>query len=259
MRIRSIKPEFWRSQDISALPIEHRLLFIGLWSYVDDNGVGRDSLASITADLFADDLERDPRETFARVERGLDALSSRGMIRRYVVENKRYVFMTAWESHQKIDRPSKPRYPLPTSTIETLDESSRDTREDDATPSLRARVGTGEQGAGEQGADAAQSAGTNRGSRLPQGWEPTEELRRQMAEERPDVNLYAEHLKFVDHWTAKTGRDATKLDWAATWRNWIRNARATPPSGNRRQNETDQIFSQAAAWAAAQDQKAIAG
>lgn len=30
--------------------------------------------------------------------------------------------------------------------------------------------------------------------------------------------------KFRDHWTAKTGRDATKADWQATWRNWCRSS-----------------------------------
>lgn len=28
--------------------------------------------------------------------------------------------------------------------------------------------------------------------------------------------------KFRDHWVAKTGKDATKTDWLATWRNWCR-------------------------------------
>lgn len=42
MRIRNIKPEFWRSQDITALDKSARLTFIGLWNYVDDNGVGLD-------------------------------------------------------------------------------------------------------------------------------------------------------------------------------------------------------------------------
>lgn len=27
---------------------------------------------------------------------------------------------------------------------------------------------------------------------------------------------------FRDHWVAKPGADATKLDWLATWRNWCR-------------------------------------
>ncbi|MCA1440457.1 hypothetical protein I6F07_09570 [Ensifer sp. IC4062] len=34
----------------------------------------------------------------------------------------------------------------------------------------------------------------------------------------------AEFEKFRDYWCAKAGREATKLDWQATWRNWIRNA-----------------------------------
>lgn len=30
---------------------------------------------------------------------------------------------------------------------------------------------------------------------------------------------------FRDYWIAKSGKDATKIDWFATWRNWIRNSR----------------------------------
>ena len=59
MRIRTIKPEFWRSDDIASLSWDARLVFIGLWSYVDDNGVGRDSLPSIVGDLFAADMTAD--------------------------------------------------------------------------------------------------------------------------------------------------------------------------------------------------------
>ena len=35
----------------------------------------------------------------------------------------------------------------------------------------------------------------------------------------------AEAASFIDYWHAKSGRDATKLDWQATWRNWCRNSR----------------------------------
>ncbi len=31
-----------------------------------------------------------------------------------------------------------------------------------------------------------------------------------------------ESEKFRDHWLAKAGKDAAKLDWEAAWRNWIR-------------------------------------
>ena len=146
MRIRSIKPEFWRSTAISSLPIEDRLLFVGLWSYVDDNGVGIDRLALIAADLFADDLERDPSETFARVSRGILNLFERGRISRYTVNGEPYLSITNWMEHQRIDKPGKVRYPAPTTDDavirETVARVSRDSRS-------RSR------GAGEQGSRGA--------------------------------------------------------------------------------------------------------
>jgi hypothetical protein len=49
-----------------------------------------------------------------------------------------------------------------------------------------------------------------------------------MRTEHPIVDLKAEHAKFVDYWHAKSGKDATKNDWNATWRNWIRRAAERP-------------------------------
>ena len=147
MRIRSIKPEFWRSKDISNLPPEDRLLFIGLWSYVDDNGVGRGELSDIVADLFADDMFKDPRETVARVSRGLARLSEGGLIHLYEVENRPYLSVCSWSRHQRIDKPAKARYPQ-------YDADSRDCRETVARVSEIVAPGTGEQGnrgTGEQG------------------------------------------------------------------------------------------------------------
>lgn len=66
-----------------------------------------------------------------------------------------------------------------------------------------------------------------RGTRLPDGWIPQEKTRQQIIAECPGVDLRREHLKFVDFWQAKTGKDATKRDWDATWRNWMRNAKPT--------------------------------
>lgn len=150
MRIRSIKPEFWRSEDISNLSIEDRLLFIGLWSYVDDNGVGLDRMALIAADLFADDLSRDSRETLARVSGGLQRLSEAGRIVRYTVDDRNYIAITNWHVHQRIDKPNKPRYPEPTSENavirDTLATPSRDPR-DTLAPGTeeQGNRGTGEQ------------------------------------------------------------------------------------------------------------------
>jgi hypothetical protein len=51
-----------------------------------------------------------------------------------------------------------------------------------------------------------------------------------MHEQFPHVNLRVEHDKFCDYWHGKAGRDATKVDWVATWRNWIRTAADRAPT-----------------------------
>ena len=139
MRIRSIKPEFWRSDDISALEWDERLLFVGLWSYVDDNGVGVDKLSSIAADLFASDLERNPPETFARVSRGLQQLATAGRIVRYTVESRPYLEVVNWDKHQRIDRPNKPRFPR-------SEANGAEIRDNLASVAAKEASGTGEQG-----------------------------------------------------------------------------------------------------------------
>lgn len=111
MRIRSIKPEFWRSDDVNSMQIEDRLLFIGLWSYVDDNGVGIDRYSDVVADLFAHDLSVSPHDTLMRVQDGLNRLAALGVIRRYSVAGKRFLEITNWSKHQRINRPSPGRYP----------------------------------------------------------------------------------------------------------------------------------------------------
>ena len=43
-----------------------------------------------------------------------------------------------------------------------------------------------------------------------------------------------EWAKFCDYWAAKPGKDGRKLDWQATWRNWLRRAAEdrAPPQAN---------------------------
>ena len=158
MRIRSIKPEFWTSDDITELAIEDRFLFIGLWSYVDDNGVGRDEEHLIVASLFPRDMFLDPRETVARVQRGLSNLAAKGLILRYQADGKAYLEITTWKTHQRVDKPNKPRFPQHDATPETLATPSRHPREIPA-------PGTEEQrnrGTEEQRSTAAKAAATPR-------------------------------------------------------------------------------------------------
>lgn len=69
-----------------------------------------------------------------------------------------------------------------------------------------------------------------RGTRLSPDWMPSQEAIDTMKSECPNVDLQAEHRKFIDYWTAKTGKDATKLSWDGTWRNWIRRSSESRPA-----------------------------
>lgn len=78
-----------------------------------------------------------------------------------------------------------------------------------------------------------QKSPSPKGSRLPSDWEPSQELVDWARQERPDVDLRKEAATFRDYWAAKAGKDGVKLDWSATWRNWIRKANG-PPRGSAR-------------------------
>ena len=65
------------------------------------------------------------------------------------------------------------------------------------------------------------------GSRLPSNWQlPTSWLTWALGQpfgfDEDQVRTEAE--KFRDYWLGKAGKDALKVDWEATWRNWMRKA-----------------------------------
>jgi hypothetical protein len=46
----------------------------------------------------------------------------------------------------------------------------------------------------------------------------------------PNVDGRIETEKFINYWQSKSGKDATKLDWVATWRNWMLTAAERAPT-----------------------------
>lgn len=69
---------------------------------------------------------------------------------------------------------------------------------------------------------------SSRGCFLPEGWEPDRQVIDAMQAEFPHLNLWQEHLVFVDYWRGVSGARGRKRDWNATWRNWIRKAGKQP-------------------------------
>jgi hypothetical protein len=68
-----------------------------------------------------------------------------------------------------------------------------------------------------------------RGTRIPDDFHVTEDMVAWARDRVPHVDGRTETEKFVNFWRAKTGKDATKLDWPATWRNWMLNAKSSTP------------------------------
>lgn len=75
-------------------------------------------------------------------------------------------------------------------------------------------------------------------TRLPENWTlPRAWGQWAVSEGYSEAVIRLEAEKFRDHWISKSGKDAAKLDWFATWRNWIRGCsklqtgRGPPPQG----------------------------
>lgn len=75
-----------------------------------------------------------------------------------------------------------------------------------------------------------------KGNRLPSDWVlPKDWGEWAVGEGLPELTVRAEAAKFRDYWVAKPGREAVKLDWFATWRNWVRKALETQPRAHSQQ------------------------
>jgi len=212
-RIRTIKPDFFRSDDVAQLSYRARLTWVGLWTYVDDEGRGKDNARIIKGDLWP--LEDDV--THKDVEKDLAELSKAGRIRRYEVAGERYLLILKWTDHQRIAKPTASKLPPPNGSDTTTE------------PSARIPVGLPESYGspteplplGKEGEEEVEQGRGKRATRIPPDFAVTPEMRQYAATKTPDVNIDLATEKFINHWTSASGSNASKRDWAATWRNWM--------------------------------------
>jgi hypothetical protein len=101
-RIRTIKPEFWTSEQIAECSPNARLMFIGLWNFCDDYGRHPASAKRLKMEVFpADSIEVRPL---------VKELLVAGLIEEYETEGQSFWQVTGWGKHQKIDSPTS-KYP----------------------------------------------------------------------------------------------------------------------------------------------------
>lgn len=77
-------------------------------------------------------------------------------------------------------------------------------------------------------------------TRLPKNWFPSEADLSFIAKEKPELNATSVADGFRDYWISLPGSKGMKLDWSATWRNWVR--RQLPPNGSQKVDEGKRMY-----------------
>lgn len=105
MRIRTIRPEFYQSESVGSMTWKARLVFINLWSYVEDNGVNLDNPRLFRGQCmpYDDSVLDDIEDAFAELEQC-------GSIIRYERDGKRLLFIPGFGKWQNIQRPGTCHY-----------------------------------------------------------------------------------------------------------------------------------------------------
>lgn len=236
-RIRSVKPEFWDDRKLARRTSrDARLLYIGLWNFADEHAREPGDPATIKGKVFPYDDDIGVPE----IRKLLDELAELGRVIRYEDDGDPYLFLPTLHKHQRLETAKVPsRYPappdddfalFPASDIPGADESAPRAdrsapRADESAPFYVA--GSMEHVAGSRDAPPAR----RRATRLPDDFTVTPEMVDWARSKCPHVDGGRETEKFVNYWTAASGKNAAKLDWAATWRNWMLNAEERAPRG----------------------------
>ena len=109
-RIRTLKPEFWTDEKVVAISPLARLLFIGMWNFVDDYGRGEYSPARLKMQI----LPADP----ADINDLLAEISGKLLINVYTIGGKEYFEVCGFSKHQKLDHRTPSKFPEPTKSAE---------------------------------------------------------------------------------------------------------------------------------------------
>ncbi|MGV9312097.1 hypothetical protein ACWDR0_07865 [Streptomyces sp. NPDC003691] len=110
-RIRTIKPEAFRSESLAAVSLSAERTFLGLLTEADDHGRFRDQPAVLAGALWSYRPGHGP----LGVEDDLTQLAAHNLVCRYTVhedgEDRHYAHIVSFRRHQRINRPSGVRTP----------------------------------------------------------------------------------------------------------------------------------------------------
>lgn len=238
-RARNLKPGFFRDAKVVACSFESRLLFQGLWCLADYMGRLKYVPVEIKMEVFpADNVD---------IEKHMRELEQVGLIQMYQDHSgTALVQIVGFTKHQNPhinERMDKDKNPLPhlpgPNDCKPAEGEEKPTEKQKVEDALRVLREYSDSNPADSlnliPPSLKESSPRKRGCRIPEGWQPSDELKQWAITERPGLDLKRVVDSFTDYWKAKTGQQATKLDWDATFRNWVRNEKpnGTHQTGSR--------------------------
>ena len=240
-RMRTMKPEFFRSRSLAKLPREARMTFAGLWTEADDfgNGIADERLLKGSIWPLDDDIEP------VHVSAHLRMLAASLHIQLYMVGDETYFHIINFTKHQSAAyRRGEPKFPGPSAGQPLDPEPAHGGVQESACCTPESAV-TGNEEQGTENQKASPSSPRKRGTRIPDDFTVTADMVTWARLKTPNVDGRRETEKFINYWQAASGQKAVKRDWEATWRNWMLNAaERTPTARASPRSSTDDFAAQ---------------
>jgi hypothetical protein len=99
-RIRALKPDFFKDEDLATLPYEARLLYQGLWCFADKEGRLEDRPKYLKAEIFPYDNINIEKLLNLLCNPNIQDRSKKVFIRRYTVNERKYIDIPEFLKHQ---------------------------------------------------------------------------------------------------------------------------------------------------------------
>jgi hypothetical protein len=209
-KIRGLKPDLWTDEDFVEVSFPARLLWLGIWNFACDNGHLADKSKQIkmrvlpTDDVNCADLLRE--------------LATQGLIERA----DGWITVPNLTRHQKVDKRWFHTCEKPDCTKPEGNPKHETRGGSDETRSGSPRTRDELNGSELNGSDGDKGT-RKRGTRIPEGFAVDDDMRQwAKGNNLGHLDLHAITVEFVDYWIGVPGTKGVKLDWIATWRNWIR-------------------------------------
>ncbi|PRA33784.1 DnaT-like ssDNA-binding domain-containing protein [Pseudomonas poae] len=227
-RIRTVKPEFWSSEQVMSCRPLARLLFIGIWNFCDDGGNHPLSARTIKALVFpGDDI------TVEEVSGLLGELEGANLTMSYWAGGKNYLHVRGWK-HQKIEKKNF-KYPSPPSEFDDQSASGRRQFAEESSTSRqpfdpgREGKGIGEDQHNTLGAEQENSVDPKLPTEMCLEWVPDQKLLKAYALRMaiPVERFTPEATAaFVCHYSA-SGRCETQAAWVSLLVKWVKRDEAS--------------------------------